>query len=111
MPGNKQITVISVELGKEPRVVKVALGLESLQREVERYIEYIYPFNDPVAILVDEEGILKCKPFNCAIRDRRGNMLRLYGKFLVVGVGRSDFASLTSELVQKYIDFFKLPQA
>ena len=111
MSENKQITVILVEPGKEPRLLKVALGPESLQREVEGYIESIYPFDDPVAILVDEEGILKCKPFNRAIRDRHGNMLRLYGKFLVVGVGRSNFASLTSELVQKYIDFFKLPQA
>ena len=110
MSGNKQITVISVDPGKEPRVVKVALGLESLQREVEGYIESIYPFNDPVAILVDEEGILKCKPFNRAIRDRRGNMLRLYGKFLVVGVGSSDFASLTPDLVQKYTDVFKSSQ-
>lgn len=110
MARNKQITVISVEPGKEPRVVKVALGFESLQREVGGYIESIYPFNDPVTILVDEEGILKCKPFNRAIRDRQGNMLRLYGKFLIVGVVSSEFVSLTPELIQKYTYFFKFPQ-
>ena len=45
------IAVLIVEPGKEPYVKEIDSGLESLQHEVGGYIEAIYPYEDPVALV------------------------------------------------------------
>ena len=45
------ITVLIVEPGKEPYAKEIDSGLESLQHEVGGYIEAVYPFEEPVAIV------------------------------------------------------------
>ena len=54
----EMITVLVVEPEKKPYVKEISPGLSSLQNEVGGYIEAVYPYEEPVAIICDEEG--KC---------------------------------------------------
>ena len=49
----KEMTVLVVEPKKKPYVKTISSGLESLQHEVGGDIEAIYPFEDPVALIVN----------------------------------------------------------
>ena len=68
------IAVLIVEPGKEPYVKEIDSGLESLQHEVGGCIEAIYPYEDPVALVCNEEGKLEGLPLNRALRDEDGDI-------------------------------------
>ena len=68
------IAVLIVEPGKEPYVKEIDSGLESLQHEVGGYIEAIYPYEDPVALVCNEEDKLEGLPLNRALRDEDGDI-------------------------------------
>ena len=53
------ITVLVVEPGKEPYAKEIDSGLESLQHEIGGYIQAVYPFEEPVAIVCNEEAKLE----------------------------------------------------
>ncbi|MBQ7543308.1 MAG: DUF3846 domain-containing protein [Clostridia bacterium] len=50
--------VLVVEPGKRPTVREMQTGLEPLQKAVGGLIEAVYPFEEPVAIVCNEEGKL-----------------------------------------------------
>ncbi len=52
----EKITVLVVEPMKEPYVKKIDKGLKSLQSEVKGHIEVIFPFNDSVTIVLNNDG-------------------------------------------------------
>ena len=105
------IRVLVVEPGKCPYEKEIAPGLESLQREVDGSIQAIYPFPEPVAIVLDEEGKLKGKPRNRVLRDEDGAIYDfLSGTFLVVGLGDEDFTSLTPELMEQFSRKYHTPE-
>ena len=105
------IAVLVVEPGKEPYVKEIDSGLESLQHEVGGYIEAIYPYEDPVALVCNEEGKLEGLPLNRALRDEDGDIYDVVaGTFLVVGLTDDSFGSLTVEQMQKFSDLFKVPE-
>ena len=64
--------VLKVEPYQLPEVKEIDSGLSSLQHEVEGWIEATYPFEDPVAIICNEEGKLNGMEYNRAIRDENG---------------------------------------
>ena len=53
------ITVLIVEPGKEPYAKDIDSGLKSMQHEVGGYIQAVYPFEEPVAIVCNEEAKLE----------------------------------------------------
>ena len=102
------ITVVLCEPGKEACVTTIPNDLESLQQTVGGYIEAIYPFDDPVAIICNEEGKLNNMELNRALRDESGPIYDiLAGPFLVAGLGDDDFTSLSESLQQKYYQMFR----
>ena len=56
--------VLKVEPYQLPEVKEIDSGLSSLQHEVKGWIEATYPFEDPVAIICNEEGKLLGLPYN-----------------------------------------------
>ena len=106
-----KIRVLVVEPERAPYVKDIDDGLKSLQTEVGGYIEAVYPFEDPVAIVLDEEGKLCGKALNRALRSDEGEIYDiLAGTFLVTGLTEDNFGSLSDDLIQKYSDFFKTPE-
>ena len=65
----EKMTVLYVKPGEKPKRIEIENDLEALQRAVGGYIEAVYPYEDPVALIVNEEGKLNGLPLNRALRD------------------------------------------
>lgn len=108
---DEKITVLVVEPEKKPYVKEIDSGLESLQHEVGGYIEALYPFEDPVAIVCNEEGKLEGLPLNRCLRDDEGKPYDIVsGTFLITGLTAENFGSLSPELIDKFTELFKQPE-
>ena len=109
---DNSIEVLMVEPGQYPRVERIGTDLTSLQKAVDGYIQAIYPYDDPVALICGEEAKLEGKPLNRALRGEDGEIYDIIaGKFFICGLGEEDFASLPKELQKKYEDKFRQPEA
>lgn len=103
-----KLSVLIIEPEKPARQALIDSGLNSLQAIVGGSIEAAYPFDDPVAIICNEEGKLLHLPPCRALYDENGNLYDIVaGTFLIVGLGAEDFTSLSPELTQKYLDRFR----
>ena len=103
--------VVLVEPGKGARLAEIGSDLKSLQAAVGGYIEAAYFFDDPVALICNEEGKVYGMPYNRAVRDEAGKVQDIIaGPFFVCGLGDDDFCSLPPELQAKYLDMFKYPE-
>ena len=106
------LSVLKIAPGQHPQQVEIDNDLKALQQAVGGSIDAVYPFADPVAIICNDEGKLMGLPLNRALRDENGQTYDvLTGNFLVVGLGKEDFASLSPELAQKYEEEFHQPEA
>ena len=105
------ITVLVVPPQDVPYVKQIDPGLKSLQQEVDGWIEAVYPFEDPVAIICNEEGKMIGMTPNRALYDEDGQVYDIVaGQFLVVGLTEDNFGSLTEEQIKKYSDRFHSPE-
>ena len=106
------IKVVLCEPGKKARVTTITNDLPTLQKMTGGgFIECVYPFDDPVGIVCDEEGKLNSAELNRALKDEHGNIYDIIaGPFLVVGLSEGDFASLSREYQDKYCKLFEHPE-
>lgn len=74
-----------------------------MQNTVGGLIQAIYPFEDQVAVVCNEEGLLLDLPFN---RSMEGGYGGVFGTFFVCGLGKEDFCSLTPEQMKTYKEKF-----
>jgi len=103
------IRVLVVEPHKAPYTAEIPAGLAALQEKVEGLIQALYPFDDPVAVICNDEGKLLGLPWNRPLFDENGDIYDIItGTFLVVGLTEDDFGSLTDELIQKYTEVFRM---
>ena len=109
----EKITVLVVEPGEVPYVKEIDSGLESLQSEVDGWIEAIYPFDDPVAVICNEEGKLNGLPLNRAIiSEETGDAIDIIaGKFLITGITDENFGSLDNAQIKKFSEKFLHPES
>ena len=106
-----KITVLIVEPEKAPYVKEISDDLESLQHEVSGYIQAVYPFDDNVAIICNEEGKLQGLPLNRAFYDEDGTLYDIIaGTFIISGLTEDSFGSLTEEQIERYTKRFKTPE-
>lgn len=97
--------------GEAPKRLEMPNDYEHISKEVRGYIEVVYPFEDPVALVCNEEGKLDGLPLNRALRDEGGKVYDIIaGRFLVVGLSDDEFASLSPELMDKYEKVFETPE-
>ena len=107
----EKLTVLVVEPMKEPYVKEIDPGLHALQAEVGGDIAASYPFDDPVGLVLNDEGKLIGLDLNRSLRDEHGEIYDIVaGTFLVVGLGSESFASLPPDMIQKYTEQFKRPE-
>ena len=106
-----KLTVLVVEPMKEPYVKEIDPGLHALQAEVGGDIAASYPFDDPVGLVLNDEGKLIGLDLNRSLRDEHGEIYDIVaGTFLVVGLESESFASLSPDMIQKYTEQFKRPE-
>lgn len=105
------IKVLLVEPEERPRVVEIGTELEDLQHAVGGDIEVVYPFEDRVGLIVNEEGKLIGLPLNRALRDENNEVYDIIaGPFLVAGLTEDNFGSLTEEQIGKFEGMFHQPE-
>lgn len=105
------MTVLAVMPGKKPVKMELDGDLKSMQEFVGGSIQAIYPFDDPVAIICNEEGKLMGMEYNRSLRDEKGEIYDiLCGPFFVCGLGEEDFDSLPEDLVDTYFRLFEHPE-
>ena len=105
--------IIVVEPQKKPVVRDIDPGLESMQKIVGGSIEAVYPFDDPVALICNEEGKLLNLPLNRALRDDDGNVYDIIsGTFFLCAAppDNDHFAGLTDQQVKTYMERFAMPE-
>ena len=104
----QKLRVLVVEPGTPPAAREIHKSLESMQRLVGGYIQAVYPFDDPVALICNEEGKLLGLPMNRTLRDERGVPYDIVcGTFFLAGIAEDDFASLTDRQIEKYTDYYR----
>ena len=92
-------------------MVEIGTGLEDLQHTVGGDIEVVYPFEDRVGLIVNEEGKLIGLPLNRALRDENNEVYDIIaGPFLVAGLTEDNFGSLTEEQIGKFEGLFHQPE-
>ena len=93
------MNVLVVEPGMLPYEKEIN-GLHEMQAVVGGYIEAIYPYEEMVAIVCNDEALLMDVPFNRSVEGGYGGV---FGTFFVCGLSEENFCSLTPE----QMDFFK----
>ena len=110
MEAEKGMTVVACYPGKTAQAIEIDGSLESMQQIVGGYIEAIYPFDDPVAIICNEEGKLMGLPFNRPLIDLETGIAydMIAGTFFLCAVPpESDhFESLSDEQIERYTRYY-----
>lgn len=97
------MNVLVVEPGMLPYEKEIN-GLSEMQAVVGGYIEAIYPYEEMVAIVCNEEGLINGLPFN---RSMDGGYGGVFGTFFVCGLTEESFGSLSPEQVKHFKERFK----
>ena len=105
------MNVLMVEPGKAPYEAQIGDDLRSMQSVVGGYIQAVYPYEEPVALICCESGKLDGLPLNRALRDSDGDIYDIVaGNFFIVGLGQSDFTDLPHELAERFSEQFRQPE-
>lgn len=105
------MNVLMVEPGKVPYETEIGSDLASLQAAVGGDIQAVYPYEEPVALICNEEGKLTGLPLNRALRDEDGEIYDIVaGKFFLVGLGEDSFTDIAPEHAAKFVEQFKHPE-
>ena len=105
--------VIVVEPTETPAVRDIGSDLESMQQIVGGSIEAVYPFEEPVALVCNEEGKLLNLPLNRALRDKAGEVYDIIsGTFFLCAAppDSEHFETLTDQQVKTYMERFAMPE-
>lgn len=104
--------ILCIEPEKAPEIVEIDSGLTALQKAVGGYIEAVYPWEDPVAIICNDDGKFNGMAPNRALYNEDGEIMDIIaGTFLIVGLGDDDFCGLSDDLAAKYAALFGTPEA
>ncbi len=92
------MNVLVVEPGYAPYEKEIN-GLSEMQGVVGGLIDAIYPFEEKVAVVCNDEGIMLGLPFN---RSMEGGYGGICGTFFVCGLTEDSFCSLTPDQMKTY---------
>lgn len=105
--------VIIVKPLETPTVADIASSLSAMQEVVGGYIQAVYPFEEPVALICNDEGKLMGLPPNRALRTESGEIYDIIaGTFFLCGAppDSDHFADLTPEQIETFLRYFQLPE-
>ena len=107
----ERIRVLLIEPLEKPRLIEIDHTLENLQELVGGDIQAVYPWDDPVALVCDDDGKAKGYPANRMLVGENGEPYDLVvGTFFICGLTTEDFGSISEELAEKYTELFRYPE-
>jgi hypothetical protein len=102
----ERIKVLLIEPMEKPRLVEVEDTLENLQCLVDGDITAAYPWEDPVALVCNDNGIAEGLMLNRVLEDYD----IILGSFFICGLDDEKFVSIPDALIPKYIEKFHWPE-
>lgn len=91
----------------KPCYVREIEGLQAMREIVGGHIEAIYPYEEQVAVIANEEGKLLDLPYNRPLLDEHGVPYDIVcGTFFVAGLSGETFTSLTEDQLRCYKELF-----
>lgn len=103
--------VLMVEPGKTPYETELDGSLRAMQEAVGGGIEAVFPYEDPVGLVCNNEGEENALPENRALYDDGGEIRDIIrGNFILVGLKDEEFTDLPADLMTKYSEQFKYPE-
>ena len=105
--------ILIVEPERRPEVREIDGSLKSMQEIVGGLIQALFPFDEPLALVCNDEGRLLGLPANRELRDKNGRIYDIVcGTFFICGApADSDhFTSLTPEQIERYRERFYTPE-
>lgn len=103
--------VLVVEAGRQPMVKEMEGSLRSMQEVVGGYIQAVYPWNEEVALVCNEEGKINGLALNRPLYDDRGQLADIIaGTFFICSapMDSDTFQSLSNEQIERYSILFSL---
>ncbi len=108
----KTMRVVMSEPEKNAYVTDIDGSLASMQKIVGGLIQAVYPFEEQVCLVCNDEGKLQGLPLNRALRDEAGNIYDIIsGTAFLCDCSGDDFGSLSDEQVAKFQEIFQYPEA
>lgn len=98
--------ILFVEPGKEAQPAEIQGDLKEMQAIVGGQIRALCPWEDPVALICNDEGKLLSLPLNRALEDYD----MIAGNFFICGIEGGAFVSLSDPLMIKYQEKFRYPE-
>ena len=98
--------ILFVEPGKEAQPAEIQGDLKEMQAIVGGQIQALYPWEDPVALICNDEGKLLRLPLNRMLEDYDV----IAGNFFICGIEGDEFVSLSDPLMIKYQKKFRYPE-
>ena len=105
--------VLVVEPERRPEVKEIDGSLRSMQEVVGGWIQALFPFDEPLALVCNDEGKLMNLPANRGLRDKDGQIYDIVcGTFFLCGApSDSDHCtSLTPEQIERDRERFYTPE-
>ena len=106
--------ILRIDPGKSPEIQDIDDSLESMQSVVGGMIQAVYPFDDSVALVVNEEGKLLGLEANRALREAQTGIPYdiVFGTMFLCGApADSDcFTDLTEEQLSHYQEYYREPE-
>lgn len=90
--------VLVVEPGYEPYEKEIN-GLKEMQATVGGLIDAIYPYEERVTLVCNDEGLINGMDFNRSVPGGYGG---IFGPFFICGIDEDDFCSLTDEQMSRF---------
>ena len=108
----EKIKVVLVEPNKKAIVTEIGATLEDMQAAVGGLIQAMYPFEDEVALICNEEGKLLQLPANRGVRmDGEEDIFDIIcGTFFIADCSGERFGSLSEEPIKKYQQKYLFPE-
>ena len=92
--------VVLVKPNKKAEIAEINTSLKEMQKIVGGNIEAMYPYEEEVAIVCNEEGKICALPLNRAVYSDEKEMIDIIaGNFFICGLCEDDFCSLNDEQV------------
>ena len=106
------MTVLMIEPGKAPYQTELT-GLAEMQKAVGGLIQAVYPFEEPVALVCNDEGKLMGLPLNRGLRTEDRTLYDIVcGTFFLCAAppDGDSFESLSEEQLVRYEERFHSPE-
>ena len=105
--------ILKIEPEHKPERADIPDTLEAMQEVVDGYIQAVYPFEEPVALICNEEGKLNGLPLNRALWDEDGTLYDIIsGTFFLCAAppDAENFQSLSEDQLLYYEERFRCPE-